>query len=95
MHVEYAEEVSEGKRLYVTEVEYARLIQFIKGSFKFVDGKLGQPIDGYFPTDKFYQAAGSYHLFNTCNTWTNRGLKLIKQRTALWTPYKWGITLWL
>ena len=31
-------------------------------------------------------SAGSYHAFNTCNSWTNRVLASIGVRTAMWSP---------
>ena len=41
----------------------------------------------------FYLARYSYHLFFTCNNWTNRGLKRAGIRTALWAPFERSV-LW-
>ncbi|MXV38212.1 DUF2459 domain-containing protein [Flavobacteriaceae bacterium Ap0902] len=41
----------------------------------------------YSSIDEFYRAKGSYHLFNTCNTWVNRAFKNSGLRACLWTPF--------
>jgi 3-dehydroquinate synthetase len=41
--------------------------------------------------DAFYEANGNYHLFHTCNTWANNGLKAAHQKAAIWTPFESGI----
>lgn len=35
----------------------------------------------------YYEARGKYHMFFTCNNWTNRGLRRAGLRTALWAPF--------
>ena len=35
--------------------------------------------------DAFYKANGTYHVFKTCNTWTNNALKVCGQNACLWT----------
>ena len=54
------------------------------GIFQFV-GK------GYYTHDRFYAAEGSYSCLNTCNNWVSRGLKKAKLRTALWSPFDFGV----
>ncbi|MFP4564391.1 MAG: DUF2459 domain-containing protein [Spirochaetia bacterium] len=41
----------------------------------------------------FYLARYHYHLFFTCNNWTNRGLKRAGIRTSLWAPFERSV-LW-
>ncbi len=41
--------------------------------------------------DNFYEANGSYHLFRTCNVWTNQVLINAGVKTAIWTPFDSGI----
>ena len=41
-------------------------------------------------TDAFYEGRGVYHLFRTCNTWTNQCLKESGLKTAVWTPFDSG-----
>jgi len=52
-----------------------RLVDFIHASF----ARGGAPRaaatgPGLYASSRFYPATGSFHLFNTCNTWTARGL---------------------
>ena len=46
---------------------------------------------GYTPYDDFYEALGSYSLFNTCNTWVNSACKESNIKACLWTPYDFGL----
>lgn len=41
--------------------------------------------------DNFYQANGSYHLFNTCNSWTNHIMKEAGLPHSLWTPFSFAV----
>ena len=74
------------KPVTVSRSAYLRLTQFILSSFA-RDAK-GQPIflqasqryDG-----SFYAANGRYFLFNTCNDWTARGLRIANTNTPLWS----------
>lgn len=52
------------------------LLQFLASSFDHAHGALPQPLGkGLYGDSAFYPGAGDYHLFNTCNVWTARGLK--------------------
>jgi len=67
---------SETIGLCMTETQYALLIDFIVNSFeKTLDGKIKQLRNGIYGNSQFYQGAGNYYLFNTCNKWTAKGLK--------------------
>lgn len=81
--------------LRISRESYRRLCAFVDASF--VKGPKGKAIllegKGYGPTDNFYEGIGSYHALNTCDLWTNRGLKAAGVRTALWSPFPQGI-LW-
>ena len=81
--------------LYLSPAEYARLLTFIKGTFALDAQGRPQHIAGhsYGPDDAFYEAKGTYNLFDTCNSWTNRGLKIANQKACLWTPFDRGILL--
>lgn len=57
------------------------------GKFKKIDVK------GYYETDFFYESKGSFSMFNTCNVWVNRALKVTGVETAVWSPFDFGI-LW-
>ena len=49
------------------------------------------PGAGYGPEDAFYEAEGSYHLFETCNTWTGRGLRRAGVPVSRWTPFDFNV----
>jgi uncharacterized protein (TIGR02117 family) len=68
---------------------YVKLIQYIKQTVV-VDNQqkpIWIPGEGYWQTDSFYEAHDTYGLFNTCNSWVNKGLKQINQPACLWTPF--------
>lgn len=82
------------KRILLTETQYRKLVGFIQN--KFDRDPNGKPIlirtDAvYGSNDAFYDAKGSYSFLDTCNTWTNRGLKIAGQKAALWTASDFGI----
>ena len=100
MHVSYYQqeptESSRCKRLMVNTGQYEKLIQYVCSSFKTEDEQMILiPEKGYGANDNFYEANGSYHLFNTCNTWTNCALKEIGIKTSLYALSAEGIMLWL
>jgi uncharacterized protein (TIGR02117 family) len=82
------------KRINISREQYARLVGFIRNSFKpNANGHIVNIITtaNYGKDDAFYEAVGSYHLFHTCNTWANNGLKACGQKASLWTPFDTGI----
>ena len=74
------------KSVVISHSAYLRLTQFILSSF--ARDLAGQPIllqaskryDG-----SFYAAKGRYFLFNTCNDWTAKGLRIANVNTPLWS----------
>ncbi|MGB0930884.1 MAG: TIGR02117 family protein [Chitinophagales bacterium] len=74
-------------------LQYEALISYIENSFqKDAKGNIQLiPNKGYYGSDNFYKAQGNYHLFNTCNNWTNQGLKQAQVKTAVWSPFVDGI----
>ncbi len=46
---------------------------------------------GYGDTDRFYQSSGSYHLFNTCNTWAGDVLRQSGVPVSRWTPFSYNV----
>lgn len=53
-----------------------QLVAFIKDSFK--QDNEGNPVPmkaGLYGNSQFYKGVGYYHLFNTCNKWTAKGLQ--------------------
>ena len=62
------------RRIVLSEEQYRTLAEHIAESFVRAPDSQFVPIPGfaYLETDAFYEAHGSYHIFNTCNNWTGR-----------------------
>ncbi|WP_291726346.1 TIGR02117 family protein [Bernardetia sp.] len=96
MHLEFYKnklrEDKNCKKITLKKEEYEALLQHIEESFRTVEDASANkrfvrlPQKGYYNSDYFFEAEGSYHLFYTCNSWTNEGLKNAKQKTALFAP---------
>ncbi len=53
-----------------------RLLGAMAAAFERPDGGRAQAVSpGLYPDSLFYNARGTFHLFNTCNTWTARMLR--------------------
>lgn len=81
-------------KLVIGKGQYRRLVAFLQNSLR--TDSLGQPVViptemRYDQNDAFYEARGRYHLFHTCNTWTNDALKASGQTACWWTPFEGGI----
>jgi uncharacterized protein (TIGR02117 family) len=82
------------KKMMISTSQYLRLITYIKGSFKTNNNGNFMLVDTdvtYGTTDAFYEAKGTYHLFQTCNTWANNALYACGQKCCYWTPIDIGI----
>lgn len=95
MHVAYEQRPEEGKRCIkvpLSQEQYKKIVAYVRESFH-VENKRVQLISGkgYGPNDNFYEARRSYHLFRTCNTWTNNALKEADVRTALLAVFPNGV----
>ncbi len=93
MHVSYLEEkpkLSERiKSFRVGEEALERMEAYILSYIK-LKNNLPQLIDCCrYPNvhDNFYEANGSYHMFRTCNVWTNQVIKEAGVKTSIWTPF--------
>ena len=96
MHVAYYSEepkVNEGiSKITIDESQYHSLVEYILNTFRLNNAKVELiPNRGYWRNDNFYEANHSYHLFNTCNSWTNSGLKLINIKTGIFALSADGI----
>jgi uncharacterized protein (TIGR02117 family) len=103
MHVIYNEsKPQESDKVFLCSMsteEYTSLIKFIihesfsspikPGVFHLLKDK------SYGNRDNFYEAQGNYHLLRTCNTWTNRALKIAGVRTSRLALFEDGILRWL
>lgn len=96
MHVEYLDDapnVDDRCKLKIIErSRYKDLVEFICDTFtKDKDEIILIPNRGYWNNDNFYEANGKYHMFHTCNIWTNEALKVAGVRTALYALTSDGI----
>lgn len=94
MHVEFMDQPVESetiKEVKISHRSYRKLISFIESTFDKRNNKI-QLIPGhsYGLTDNFYEAKGSYHLFNTCNVWTNDAMKSANMRTSIFSVFPDG-----
>ena len=68
-------QASEVIDICVSRSEYARMLEFVVESFeRRPDGQVIPLGPGLYGTSRFYRARGSFHLFNTCNTWVARAV---------------------
>jgi uncharacterized protein (TIGR02117 family) len=76
--------------LPLSQPQYARLAAYVRAALP-----AGQavPVPGahYGSNDAFYEANGSYDLFETCNTWSGRGLKRAGVTVSRWTPFDFNV----
>jgi len=97
LHCTFYETMTEDKdckKIRITKAEYRQLVDFINRKFKRDEnGKVVfiKTNAVYGDNDAFYEAAGTYSLLYSCNTWTNNGLKAAGQKAAWWTVTDFGI----
>jgi uncharacterized protein (TIGR02117 family) len=64
------------EKLCLTEPDYQQFIHYIVASFyQDNSGKLLSLRKGLYGNSQFYEGVGHYHIGNTCNKWTAKGLK--------------------
>jgi uncharacterized protein (TIGR02117 family) len=77
------------KPVYLSFEQLKRITEYIKSAFH--TDESGHPVmiqaKGYGDTDLFFEANGKFTMINTCNNWTNNGLKYAGIRCSLWTPF--------
>lgn len=95
MHIDYYKALQTSdkcKMIFVNEEQYKAIVDFIENSF--MKDAFGNKIQiqgfQYNRFDCFYDATNSYNLFFTCNTWTNKCLKVSGLKACLWTPFDRG-----
>ena len=80
-------------KLRLSTEEYELLVKQVKNGF--ARDPSNQPIlipnASYSLDDVFYQGAGSYHLFHTCNNWASNALARTGVTSPLWSPFDWAI----
>jgi uncharacterized protein (TIGR02117 family) len=94
MHVTcYSTSYSSWKKIKICSSQLDLLNKYIEKSFsKNENGGLQKiAVPGYYQSDFFYEAKGSFSLFNTCNVWVNKALKVTGIQTSVWSPFDFGI----
>ena len=96
MHVAFYNKLRETescRKICINKESYLKLVNYISGSFSLDSLGATRQIIGasYSHNDSFYEAKDKYGLFNTCNTWANKGLKTAQIKACLWTPFQNGI----
>ncbi len=95
MHVRYLKDRRAKENcveVFISEAAYMELVQVIESSFKQDPaGPIKINYTGYGQFDRFYEAEGTYSLFNTCNSWTNHALQKTGVKVACWSPFAAGL----
>jgi uncharacterized protein (TIGR02117 family) len=94
MHVTfYPHSLNSWASLQLCDNQLEALIAYIENTFK--KDKKGMLIkmdfEGYNDYDSFFEARGSFSLFRTCNVWVNQAFKKAEIKTAVWTPFDFGV----
>ena len=67
---------SEVHKFCLEDLELKSLIDFISNSFyRDESGSILKLNHGIYGDSQFYKAKGNFHIFNTCNKWTAKGLE--------------------
>lgn len=76
--------------LPLTSAQYETLAAYVRAK---LPGGRAVPLSGagYGSQDAFYEATGSYGPFETCNTWTGRGLRNAGLTMGRWTPFDYNV----
>jgi len=89
-YLDYAPQISETTKSFIIDRKaLKKMEQYI---ISYVQLKNNSPIlidCCRYPNvhDNFYEAKGKYHLFRTCNVWTNQVIKEAGVKTSIWTPF--------
>ena len=87
----------DARQIKISAAQYQRLVEFIDRGFRHsADGPMILiPHAAYGPNDAFFEGAGRYHCFNTCNCWTGRAMQTAGIRTGWFTPLPGTVCLYL
>lgn len=94
MHVEFMAEPQSSETIHEVKISkkaYSKMIRFVESTFLLKNQRpILIPNHGYWLTDNFYEAHGNYHMFNTCNVWTNDALKSASIPTSILSLFPEG-----
>ncbi|MEO1434699.1 MAG: DUF2459 domain-containing protein [Bacteroidota bacterium] len=94
VHVTYHQSAFKNwEQLSASEDQVLELCAALESGFKTdeANGFTELPGKGYYDNDTFFEGAGSYTLFRTCNVWTNQKMKQAGLPAVLWTPFPWPV----
>lgn len=77
------------RKIVLSDDDYKKIVREIISSFSRDEDRYFQKINhpGYGDFDLFFESPLKFHLFKTCNVWTNGVLKKAGIRTSFWTPF--------
>lgn len=84
------------RQINISSEQYKKLVNYITSSFEPDQNGHSMYINtdaNYGDTDAFYEAIGSYSMFQTCNEWVNDGLNEAGLKSAVWSPFDTGLFL--
>jgi uncharacterized protein (TIGR02117 family) len=81
----------------ISQQQYTELVEFVIDSFRTDRNGRMRRIEsaGYSWNDAFFEAHGTYHCVNTCNSWVGRALRSAGVRTGWMTPLPKTVFLYL
>jgi len=80
--------------LHISRKQYEEICNYILSYFRYEDEKpILIPDYSMAENDLFYESPHSYHAFNTCNQWVNKGMANAEIKTAYWSPAGFGLFL--
>ena len=93
MHITYLKrkpiESDFSKELLISKEQCEKLINYLDNSF--IKDKNGKyiliKVTFRSSNENYYESGESYNFINTCNNWTNEGLKQMGIKTATWAPF--------
>lgn len=82
--------------LRISTAQYERLVAAIERPLPtLAPGETREILQGTFVDDAYYEAAGTYTLINTCNTWVGATLAEAGIEMGMWTPFAGGVMKWI
>jgi len=98
LHVTYlrkADFLDYAYALPLSKAQYAKLVAYVVAAAVQRKGRLQHVPGAYTAQDAFYEANGTYHLFQTCNTWIGSGLREAGVKVSRWTPFDQQVVWYL
>jgi len=77
-------------KITLNNKQFNKINNFVKNSFKLDNNKSVIKVEAnnkFYFKEQFFEAKGTYSIFNNCNNWTNRALKQAEIKNSIWTPF--------